>query len=79
MWFVYILRSQKDGGVYIGSTNDLKRRLTEHNSALVDSTKHRTPLKLEAYVAVRDQSKAVELEKYFKTGSGRAVLGRRIL
>jgi hypothetical protein len=32
-----------------------------------------------AYIAVRTEKKARELEKYFKTGSGRAVLKKRIL
>jgi predicted GIY-YIG superfamily endonuclease len=30
MWFVYILSSKNDGKLYVGSTNDLKRRLEEH-------------------------------------------------
>ena len=79
MWYVYILESAKDKSIYIGSTNDIRRRLTEHNSGIVDSTKPRIPFELKAYVAVRDKSKAVELEQYFKTGSGRAVLKKRIL
>ena len=79
MWFVYILRSLKDNDLYIGSTNDVDRRLTEHNSGNVDSTKCRIPFTLEAYVAVKDKSKAIELEQYFKTGSGRAILQKRIL
>jgi len=32
MFYVYILKSEKDGKLYIGYTNDLKRRLEEHNS-----------------------------------------------
>jgi hypothetical protein len=36
-------------------------------------------LVLVAYVAVRSERKARELEKYFKTGSGKAVLKKRIL
>ena len=79
MWFVYILRSLKDKKLYIGSTDDLRRRLTEHNSAEADSTKYRIPFTLEAYVAVRDKSRAIELEQYFKTGSGKAILEKRIL
>ena len=79
MWFVYILRSLKDKKLYIGSTDDLRRRLTEHNSAEVDSTKYRIPFTLEAYVAVRDKARAIELEQYFKTGSGKAILEKRIL
>ena len=79
MWFVYILRSLKDGELYIGSTNDIQRRLAEHNSAQVDSTKHRVPLTMEAYVAVKDKIKAIALEQYLKTGSGKAILQKRIL
>ena len=79
MWFVYILKSLKDGDLYVGSTNNLRRRLADHNSGEVDSTRHRIPFAVEAYVAVRDKAKAIELERYFKTGSGKAVLLKRIL
>jgi putative endonuclease len=79
MWYVYILRSLKDKNLYIGSTDNIRRRLTEHNSGNVDSTKSRMPFSLEAYVAVKDKAKAIELEQYFKTGSGRALLQKRIL
>jgi predicted GIY-YIG superfamily endonuclease len=79
MWYVYILRSLRDNDLYIGSTNDIKRRLTEHNSGMVDSTKSRIPFDLEAFIAVKNKTKAIELEQYFKTGSGRAMLQKRIL
>jgi hypothetical protein len=45
----------------------------------VDSTKNRTPLFLEAYFAINNNSKAIELERYLKTGSGKALLHKRIL
>jgi predicted GIY-YIG superfamily endonuclease len=79
MWYVYILRSEVDKKLYIGSTNNINRRLNEHNSGKVDSTKNRAPLSLEAYFAVKDRGRAIELEQYFKTGSGRALLQKRIL
>ena len=79
MWYVYILRSMVDKNYDVGSTNNIRRRLTEHNSGKVDSTKSRMPLTLQAYVAVKDQAKAIELEQYLKTGSGRALLRKRIL
>ncbi len=79
MWYVYILRSAVDTNLYVGSTNDIGRRLAEHNSGKVDSTKNRVPFNLEAYFAVKDQSKAIELEQYLKTGSGKALLHKRIL
>jgi predicted GIY-YIG superfamily endonuclease len=68
-----------DNNLYIGSTNNIRRRLSEHNSGKVDSTKNRIPFSLEAYIGVKDQTKAIELEQYFKTGSGRALLRKRIL
>jgi putative endonuclease len=79
MRYVYILRSAIDNTLYIGSTDNINRRLSEHNSGKVDSTKNRVPLSLEAYFAVKDKSKAIELEQYLKTGSGRAILNKRIL
>jgi putative endonuclease len=79
MWYVYILRSVTDSALYIGSTNDIERRLNEHNTGKVESTKNRKPLNLEAYIAVKDKNKAIELEQYLKTGSGRAILNKRFL
>jgi putative endonuclease len=79
MWYVYILRSTIDKKLYVGSTNNITRRLAEHNSGKVDSTKNRAPLSLEAYIAVKNRARAIELEQYLKTGSGRALLQKRIL
>jgi predicted GIY-YIG superfamily endonuclease len=79
MWYVYVLRSAIDKNLYVGSTNDIGHRLTEHNSGKVDSTKNRRPFSLEAYFAVDDRSRAIALEQYTKTGSGRAFLQKRIL
>jgi putative endonuclease len=57
MFYVYILKSLKDNQTYIGSTSDLKRRMEEHNSGKVISTKPRLPFKLlyyEAYLSEKD-------------------------
>lgn len=57
MFYLYILGSKKDQELYVGSTNDLKKRLQEHNSGKVLSTKPRVPFKLlyyEAYLAEQD-------------------------
>jgi len=57
MFYVYVLISRSDAELYIGSTNDLRKRLGEHNSGKVPSTKTRTPLDLlyyEAYCAEHD-------------------------
>jgi len=43
MFITYILVSPKTGKHYIGSTNDLDRRLTEHNRGQTTSTRHKGP------------------------------------
>jgi predicted GIY-YIG superfamily endonuclease len=78
-WFVYILRSSIRDWIYVGFTDDLARRMREHEAGRVQSTKAYRPLVLVAYVALPTERKARELEKYFKTGSGKAVLKKRIL
>jgi predicted GIY-YIG superfamily endonuclease len=78
MWYVYILK-MADGEYYIGSTNDLKRRIEEHTNGRDTSTKWRLPVVLEAYTAVKSEMTARRLEKYLKTSSGKATLRKRIL
>ncbi|MFZ2521883.1 MAG: GIY-YIG nuclease family protein [Minisyncoccia bacterium] len=51
MFYVYILKSEKDNNLYTGYTNDLKRRLIEHNSGKSKSTKSRKPFELIYYEA----------------------------
>jgi len=43
MWFVYLLQSKKDHTFYIGYTDNLKRRLKEHNEGRTKSIKHKIP------------------------------------
>ena len=43
MAWVYILQSQSTGRYYVGSTNDLDRRLSEHRREHTPSTRHRGP------------------------------------
>ncbi len=78
-WFVYILKSLEKDFVYIGSTNSLQQRLFEHNNGDEISTKAYRPFQIVAYVALQTEKSARELEKYFKTGSGKAILKKRIL
>ena len=66
MFYVYILRSEKDKNLYIGSTNDLRRRLTEHNQGKTLSTKSRIPFKLLYYEACVSESDARKREHNLK-------------
>lgn len=73
MWCVYILESQSHPGTfYTGMTNDLKRRLSEHNPAQNSGhiAKYQ-PWKLHTYIAFNDKNTAQEFEKYLKTQAGR--------
>lgn len=71
MQYVYILRSERDNGFYVGCTQDLKNRLILHNAKKVLATKHRTPLKIIHYEAFLDKSDAFVREQFLKTGWGR--------
>ncbi|MFH1829427.1 MAG: GIY-YIG nuclease family protein [Pseudomonadota bacterium] len=74
MYYVYVLQSEKDKKMYIGLTNDLKKRLQYHVSGKVTSTKCRLPLKLIFYEAYVDKRDAARREKYFKTSKGKTTL-----
>ncbi|MBT4120638.1 MAG: GIY-YIG nuclease family protein [Candidatus Magasanikbacteria bacterium] len=78
MFYTYVLKSNKDDKLYIGFTDDLKRRFTEHNDGLVKSTRDRRPFELIYYEACCKKDKALKREKYFKTGFGRRFLKDRI-
>jgi len=74
MFTVYILRSEKDNKRYIGFTDNVERRLIEHNSGKVKSTKNRKPLQLIYSEEYETKSDAMKREKFFKTHSGRNFL-----
>jgi putative endonuclease len=78
MFYVYILQSVKDGQFYTGCSDDLKRRLAEHNSGAVRSTKSRQPMKLVYYEACCDKHDAVHREKYLKTAWGKRYVRTRM-
>ncbi len=66
MFYMYILKSLKDKKLYIGSTNNLPRRLKEHNSGLVPSTKPRTPFKLVYFEGYASEDEARHREHNLK-------------
>jgi len=74
--YVYVLRSERDSKLYIGCTDDLQRRLREHNEGKSFATKTRVPLILIYYEAYPTRKDAEKREKFFKTGWGRRYLQR---
>ncbi len=71
MYYVYLLLSGKDGKFYTGSTDDLKRRIAEHEAGYVKSTVRRKPLKLIYYEACLNEADARGRERYLKSGAGK--------
>lgn len=78
MWYVYFLELA-NGDIYVGSTNDLRRRIESHRRGQVVSTRPNLPVTLRSYVAVAAERNARDLERYFKSGSGKAFAKKRFL
>jgi predicted GIY-YIG superfamily endonuclease len=73
MHYVYFIQSipfpkQK----YIGQTDDLKERFYNHNHGCSKHTTKYKPWKLVMYLGFESKEKAIEFEKYLKSGSGRS-------
>ena len=66
MFYVYVLKSEKDHELYIGSTNDLRRRLREHQAGSSFSTSFRKPFALVYYEAYRNEQDARTREQKLK-------------
>jgi len=74
MYYIYLLYSKKNRGLYIGFTENLRRRINEHKRGSVTSTKSRLPLKLIHYEAFLIKQDAKAREEYLKSGYGRREL-----
>lgn len=78
MYYVYFLELS-NSDIYVGFSSNLKQRFKAHNDGKVPATASLLPAKLKSYVAVETKEKAMTLEKYFKSGSGKAVAIKRFL
>ncbi|OGX08177.1 MAG: hypothetical protein A2Z88_03275 [Omnitrophica WOR_2 bacterium GWA2_47_8] len=77
MFYVYVLKSLKNGKRYIGYTSKLPlNRLKEHNSGSNKYTKGNLPYALIYEESFDTEADAERREKFFKTGNGRSVLNR---
>jgi putative endonuclease len=74
MFYVYVLQSESDDGLYIGFTTDLRRRLKEHQEGKSFATSYRGPWKLIYYEAYLQEADALGREQYLKSGGGRKLL-----
>ncbi len=63
---------------YVGMTEDIEKRLAKHNAGQVPHTSKFAPWIIDAAIAVRTKLIAAQLERYLKSGSGRAFANKHL-
>ncbi len=77
--YIYLLSSKVKDWIYIGCTNNLKKRLMEHKQGKIYSTRNMLPVELIYFEAYRSKAAAFAREKALKKyGSGLAALKSRL-
>ena len=80
MHYVYIIKSiNYPDQIYVGHTSNLKKRFSDHNCGTTAHTDKYKPWELILYMGFQDKMKAIEFEKYLKSGTGRAFREKRLL
>jgi predicted GIY-YIG superfamily endonuclease len=75
--FVYVLKSaHAEAHFYIGLTSDVRARLIHHNAGRCPHTARHRPWQLHVTIELPDERRAIEFERYLKSGSGRAFARR---
>ena len=77
MYYVYVLQSEADAGLYIGFSTDLRRRFRQHQSGESQATSYRGPWKLIYYEAYAMRQDAEGRERFLKSGAGRRYLAKQ--
>ena len=71
MFYTYILKSRVKNKTYTGSTNNIIRRLAEHNSGKVKSSRPFRPYDIIHVEEFETETQAKKREAFFKTSYGR--------
>lgn len=74
MYYVYVLKSLTNNRCYTGSTDNVDRRLNEHNSGGSKYTRFTKPFILVYKEEFSSRSEAFKREMFFKSGKGRELL-----
>jgi putative endonuclease len=77
-FYTYVLQSKIDGKYYTGFTSDIDKRLVEHNSGKVFSTKHRIPFQIIYFEFCLNKEDAIHREKYLKSTYGKRYIRNRL-
>lgn len=78
MYYVYVLKSLSFDRIYIGLTDNVEKRLEEHNSGKTKSTKGYKPYELAFVEQFKTRIEAREREKFLKSGSARKRIKEKI-
>ncbi|MBU4360526.1 GIY-YIG nuclease family protein [Patescibacteria group bacterium] len=80
MYYIYIIQSIKfTKRFYTGFSENIKKRINEHNSGKSNHTNKYKPWKLIFYSAFYNKKTALDFEKYLKTASGIAFRNKRLI
>lgn len=76
MYYIYVLKSEVNGHRYIGMSEDVTKRLKEHNAGKTKSTKYSKPWRIVHVEQLNNRIEARKREKYLKSGTGREFLDK---
>jgi putative endonuclease len=74
MFYIYAISSQLRNYIYVGLTNNIARRLEEHNKGYNKTTNPYRPFKLILTEDYKSRSEARVREKYLKSGEGKELI-----
>ena len=75
---VYVIKSTRTGKLYTGQTQQLEKRLLQHNDGSSPYTKNRGPWVLIYEESFATRAEAMAREKFLKTGKGHEFLKTKI-
>ncbi len=76
-YYTYVLKSLKNGDIYIGSTENLAKRIKRHNSGKVKSTNANRSWVLLEYYEFKSRSEAVNYERFLKNHQQKEIIKRK--
>jgi predicted GIY-YIG superfamily endonuclease len=79
MYYVHLIKSiNNPDRKYIGYTEDLDKRLSNHNCGTTPHTAKYMPWEQVMFFAFSDKDRATAFEKYLKSGSGREFAAKKL-
>ena len=78
MYYIYVIKSESHNNRYVGSTDNVPKRLGEHNTGRCRYTSGRMPWQLLYQEEFYTRSDAMQREKFLKSGQGRKFLDTQL-